>query len=148
MRDIPVANPWLAAVEPSPIGETKRWVLGRTFPADRPLIDLNQAFCLALMSIAKAGDEVILPRPHYFNHDMWLRMQGVTPVSLDFRPGSGAVPNAEDAAKLIGAKTRAIVLISPNNPTGAVYPRETIHAFYELAQRSGIALMLDETYKD
>ena len=43
MRDVPAANPWLAAVEPSPIGETKRWVLGRTFPADRPLIDLSQA---------------------------------------------------------------------------------------------------------
>ena len=100
------------------------------------------------MSIAKAGDQVILPRPHYFNHDMWMRMQGIEPVSLDFRPGSGAVPNAEDAAKLIGPKTRAIVLISPNNPTGAVYPRETIHAFYELAQRNGIALLLDETYKD
>jgi aspartate/methionine/tyrosine aminotransferase len=79
---------------------------------------------------------------------MWMRMQGIEPVSLDFRPGSGAVPNAEDAAKLIEPRTRAIVLISPNNPTGAVYPRETIHAFYELAQRSGIALLLDETYKD
>ena len=40
------------------------------------------------------------------------------------------------------------MLISPNNPTGAVYPRETIHAFYELAQQRGIALILDETYKD
>lgn len=206
-------NPWLAAVEPSPIGETKSWVLGRSFPADRPLINLsqavpgyppamelrkhlgellldptmhgytpilgvpelreayadhlssfygaaigaaevgitsgcNQAFCLALMSLAKAGDQVIVPRPHYFNHDMWMRMQGVEPVSLDFRPGSGAVPNAEDAAKLIGPRTRAIILISPNNPTGAVYPRATIHAFYELAKQHGIALILDETYKD
>jgi len=108
----------------------------------------NQAFCLALMSIAKAGDQVILPRPHYFNHDMWMRMQGVEPVSLDFRPGSGAVPNVEDAAKLISPRTRAIVLISPNNPTGAVYPRATIHAFFELAKRHNIALLLDETYKD
>lgn len=213
VRTVPAPNPWLAAVAPSPIGETKRWVLGRTFPADRPLIDLsqavpgyppalelrrhlgellldpsmhgytpilgvpalreayaghlstfygatigadevgitsgcNQAFCLALMSIAKAGDQVILPRPHYFNHDMWMRMQGVEPVALDFRPGSGAVPNAEDAARLIGPRTRAIVLISPNNPTGAVYPPATIHAFYELAQKHGIALLLDETYKD
>jgi aspartate/methionine/tyrosine aminotransferase len=108
----------------------------------------NQAFCLALMSIAKAGDQVILPRPHYFNHDMWLRMQGIEPVSLDFRPGSGAVPHVEDAGRLIGPRTRAIVLISPNNPTGAVYPRETLHAFFELARRHGIALLLDETYKD
>src|SRR6202012_5961627 len=90
----------------------------------------NQAFCLALMSIAKAGDQVIVPRPHYFNHDMWMRMRGVEPVSLDFRPGSGAVPRAEDAARLITHKTRAIILISPNNPTGAVYPKATIHAFY------------------
>jgi len=213
MRDVPLVNPWLAAVEPSPIGETKRWVLGRTFPADRPLIDLsqavpgyppamalrrhlgeqlldpamhgytpilglpalrenyaahlssfygatvtpgevgitsgcNQAFCLALMSIAKAGDEVILPRPHYFNHDMWMRMQGVTPVSLDFRPGSGAVPDARDAEVLITPRTRAIVLISPNNPTGAVYPPATIHAFFAVAKKHGIALLLDETYKD
>lgn len=213
MVQIRTPNPWLAAVEPSPIGETKRWVLGRSFPADRPLIDLsqavpgyppalelrqhlgkllldpgvhgytpilglpalreayadhlssfyaariapaevgitsgcNQAFCLAIMSLAQAGDQVILPRPHYFNHDMWLRMQGISPVSLDFRPGSGAVPDAEDAAKLIGPRTRAIVLISPNNPTGAVYPRATIHAFYELAKQRGIALILDETYKD
>ncbi len=108
----------------------------------------NQAFCLSLMSIAKAGDQVILPRPHYFNHDMWMRMQGIEPVSLDFRPGSGAVPSAEDAARLIGPKTRAIVLISPNNPTGAVYPKATIHAFFELAKKHGIALLLDETYKD
>lgn len=213
MQISPAANPWLAAVAPSPIGETKRWVLGRTFPSDRPLIDLsqavpgyppalemrkhlgellldpamhgytpilglpalretyaahlssfygarigadevgitsgcNQAFCLALMSIAQAGDQVILPRPHYFNHDMWMRMQGVEPVSLDFRPGSGAVPHVEDAEKLIGPRTRAIVLISPNNPTGAVYPRATLHAFYKLAKKHGIALLLDETYKD
>ena len=213
MQHIPAANPWLAAVEPSPIGETKRWVLGRIFPTDRPLVDLsqavpgyppalelrrhlgellldptmhgytpilglpalrenyaahlshfygapitpgevgitsgcNQAFCLALMSLAKAGDQVILPRPHHFNHDMWLRMQGIEPVSLDFRSGSGAIPAAQDAARLIGPKTRAIVLISPNNPTGAVYPPETIHAFYELARQRGIALILDETYKD
>ncbi len=213
MQDFPSANPWLAAVEPSPIGETRRWVQGRVFPADRPLIDLsqavpgyppalelrqhlgerlldptmhgytpilglaslrdaysahlssfyrapiaanevgitsgcNQAFCLALMSLAQAGDQVILPRPHYFNHDMWMRMQGVEPVSLDFRPNASAVPNAEDAARLIGPRTKAIVLISPNNPTGAVYPPETIHAFYELCKQRGIALILDETYKD
>jgi len=213
MPDVPVANPWLAAVEPSPIGETRRWVLNRTFPAERPLIDLsqavpgyppamelrrhlgerlldpamhgytpilgiadlretyaahlsafygapiaagevgitsgcNQAFCLAMMSIAKAGDEVILPRPHYFNHDMWMRMQGIVPVSLDFRPGSGGVPHPEDAARLITARTRAIVLISPNNPTGAVYPPAILHAFFELARKHGIALVLDETYKD
>jgi len=213
MQGAPAANAWIAAVEPSPIAETRRWVSGRSFGADRPLIDLsqavpgyppalqlrkhlatllldpamhgytptlglptlredyaahlssfygapiaagevgitsgcNQAFCLALMSIAKAGDQVILPRPHYFNHDMWLRMLGIEPVPLDFRPGSGAVPEAEDAARLIGPATRAIVLVSPNNPTGAIYPKATIRGFFEMARQHGIALLLDETYKD
>jgi len=63
----------------------------------------NQAFCLALMSLARAGDQVILPRPHYSITTCGAHA-GIEPVSLDFRPGSGAVPNAEDAAALIGPR--------------------------------------------
>ncbi len=108
----------------------------------------NQAFCVALMALCAAGDSVILPRPHYFNHAMWLRMLGVRPTPLDFRQGSGGVPDAGDAERLIDGTTRAIVLVSPNNPTGATYPPETIAAFHALAKRHRLALILDETYKD
>ena len=79
----------------------------------------NQAFCLATMALAGAGDEVILPAPYYFNHQMWLDMLGVTAVHLPFNAERGGVPDAADAAALIGPKTRAIVLVTPNNPTGA-----------------------------
>lgn len=108
----------------------------------------NQAFCAAMMVLARVGDSVLLPRPHYFNHAMWLRMLGVRPVPLDFRDGSGAVPDPADAEALIDDTTRAIVLVSPNNPSGATYPPEVIEAFYALAKRRRIALVLDETYKD
>jgi aspartate/methionine/tyrosine aminotransferase len=108
----------------------------------------NQAFCLALMVLASAGDEVILPLPAYFNYAMWLAMLGVTAVPLRFRAQTGGLPDPEEADARIGGRTRAIVLISPNNPTGAVYPPAEIHAFYALAKRRGIALVLDETYKD
>ena len=108
----------------------------------------NQAFCLALMALAGAGDEVILPLPYYFNHRMWLDMLGVTAVHLPFRPDRGGVPDPDEAAALIGPRTRAIVLVSPNNPTGAVYPKATLAAFRDLARARGIALVIDETYKD
>jgi aspartate/methionine/tyrosine aminotransferase len=108
----------------------------------------NQAFCLALLALAGAGDEVILPLPYYFNHRMWLDMQGVRAVHLPFRADRGGVPDPAEAAALITGRTRAIVLVTPNNPTGAVYPPDVIAAFYRLAQARGLALVLDETYRD
>jgi aspartate/methionine/tyrosine aminotransferase len=107
----------------------------------------NQAFCLAAAALAGSGEEMILPVPFYFNYQMWLEMLGVGAVPLPV--GSrDALPGPEHAERLINPQTRAIVLISPNNPTGATYPSELIGAFYRLAQRRGIALILDETYKD
>ncbi|MFD1795898.1 aminotransferase [Paracoccus aurantiacus] len=106
----------------------------------------NQAFCAAMTSLAGAGDEVIVPVPWYFNHKMWLAMQGIRAVPLAC--GQGMVPRAQDAAALITDKTRAIVLVSPNNPTGAEYPAETLSAFFDLARSRGIALIVDETYRD
>ena len=106
----------------------------------------NQAFCAAIATLARAGDEVIIPVPWYFNHKMWLDMQGVTAVPLAC--GQGMVPDAEAAAALISDRTRAIVLVSPNNPSGAEYPAETLRAFMDLARARGIALVVDETYRD
>ena len=108
----------------------------------------NQAFCLALAALAGPGDEVLMPIPYYFNYQMWLEMQGVRVVHLPLREERGAVPDPADAMPLVSARTRAIVLVTPNNPTGAVYPAELIAAFYDLASARGLALVLDETYRD
>jgi len=72
------------------------------------------------MSIAKAGDQVILPRPHYFNHDMWLRMPGRRAGVARLPAGIGRDPQRRRCRQIDRPETRAIVLISPNNPTGAV----------------------------
>ncbi|HEX4767710.1 MAG TPA: aminotransferase [Lichenihabitans sp.] len=108
----------------------------------------NQAFFVAMLALAKAGDAVILPAPWYFNHKMTLDMLGVTAVPLPCRAEDGFVPAVEDARALIGAGTRAIVLVSPNNPTGATYPVAVLEAFQDLARETGLALVLDETYRD
>ena len=104
----------------------------------------NQAFAAAIMAIAKAGDNVIVPVPYFFNHTMWLGMLG---VEARYIAGLGQ-PDPSEAAKLIDDRTRAIVLCSPNNPTGSIYSPETITALFELARARGIALVIDETYKD
>jgi aspartate/methionine/tyrosine aminotransferase len=101
-----------------------------------------------MMALAGAGDEIILPLPYYFNHRMWLDMLGIATVGMPFRPDRGGVPDPREAAERITARTRAIVLISPNNPTGAVYPPAVLAEFFALARTRGIALVIDETYKD
>ncbi len=109
----------------------------------------NHAFCMAMLALAGPGDEIIVPQPCYFNHEMWCRMQGIRTVPLPCRPGpSGMLPDPQDAERLIGAKTRAILLVTPNNPTGTIYSPDLLDAFHELALRHGIALLVDETYRD
>ena len=108
----------------------------------------NEAFAVTLMALAGRGDAVILPTPWYFNHKMTLDMLGIAAVPLPCRAAEGFVPSVAAARALIGPATRAIVLVSPNNPTGATYPREVLAAFLALARETGLALVLDETYRD
>ncbi|MEM6948278.1 MAG: aminotransferase [Pseudomonadota bacterium] len=106
----------------------------------------NQAFVAACATLAGPGDEVLLPCPYYFNHKMWLDMAGVG-VGL-IPTDASLLPDPEAAAARIGPRTRAIALVSPNNPCGVEYPRELLAKFFELCQARGIALILDETYRD
>lgn len=105
----------------------------------------NQAFCVVAAALAGPGDEVITPLPYYFNHDMWLRMNGVRPVYLE--PGHDLVPRPADAESLISDRTRAISLVTPGNPSGLTLPPDVIAAFADLARLHDVALVLDETYR-
>jgi len=106
----------------------------------------NQAFVAAVTTLASRGDEVLIPTPWYFNHKMHLTMAGIqaTPLATDAQ----MQPDPAQAAKLITPRTRAILLVTPNNPTGAQYPAGLVRAFFELARANDIALILDETYRD
>ncbi|MDJ0821688.1 MAG: aminotransferase [Paracoccaceae bacterium] len=106
----------------------------------------NQAFAAAITAIANEGDEVILPTPWYFNHKMWLDMAGL--VSVPLPTDAHLIPQANVAEALITPRTRAMALVTPNNPGGVEYPAETLDAFADLARRHGIKLIVDETYRD
>ena len=106
----------------------------------------NQAFCAALSTIASAGDSILVPVPWYFNHEMWLTLQGIKiipiPCDINMHPDIGI------AEKLIDKKTKAIVMVTPNNPTGIEYPSDLIQKFSNLARDTKIKLIIDETYKN
>ena len=106
----------------------------------------NQAFAATIATLCTEGDAVILPTPWYFNHKMWLDMSGVETVALP--TGADLLPDPDQAEALITPKTRAIALVTPNNPSGVEYPATLMLAFFALARRHGIALIVDETYRD
>ncbi len=106
----------------------------------------NQAFAATVAAICAEGDEVILPTPWYFNHKMWLDMSGVTSIPL--KTNKDLLPDVEQAECLITDRTRAITLVTPNNPAGVEYPSDLISAFLALARKHRIALIVDETYRD
>jgi len=79
---------------------------------------------------------------------MTLTTLGIKPIALKTSPENGFMPTVEDCRALITEKTKAIALVSPNNPTGAVYPHALLEDMFKLAQEHKVALILDETYRD
>ncbi len=105
----------------------------------------NMAFMNAVLAITDPGDEVILPRPFYFNHEMALTMIGchAVPVATD----ADYQLDQEALRAAITPRTRAIVTVSPNNPTGAVYPEPALRAVNALCAEHGIVHITDEVYE-
>ncbi|KAK0241109.1 PLP-dependent transferase [Armillaria nabsnona] len=108
----------------------------------------NMAFVAAVMALADNGDEVILPIPWYFNHQMTLTLLGITPVLLQTSAEDGFFPSVAKCKGLINSRTKAIALVTPNNPTGAFYPPSLLLEFFALAKEYNVALIIDETYRD
>lgn len=204
-------SPYIEAVPFPPISAVKAWIAGRTFAAERPLVDLcqavpdfppapeliahlkpllddpqtskyspdeglaetreavsawltrrygygpsaaeicltigaSQAFWLALLTLCQSGDEVILQLPAYFDHPMALASLGIRPVYAPFDPATGGIPDPAVIETLITPRTRALLLVTPSNPTGAIIPPAIIGKLFDLARRHDITLLLDETY--
>ena len=106
----------------------------------------NQAFCAAICSIADPGDSIILPLPWYFNHKMWLDIYGVNVIPLPCT--KTYLPNLKELKAIFNKSVKAIVLVTPNNPTGQEYPRPLMRKIANFVQKNKITLVIDETYRD
>ncbi len=105
----------------------------------------NMAFMNAVLAITDPGDEILLNLPYYFNHEMAITMADCQAVSVPTDDNYQLQPAAIERA--ITEKTRAVVTISPNNPTGAVYPPTALREVNEICRRRGIYHISDEAYE-
>jgi len=108
----------------------------------------NQAFIAAIMAVARAGDTVLMTNPFYFNHESTLAMLGIKSRTVECSAAKSFVPDVQAIAGALTPDVRALALVTPNNPTGAIYLPEMLRAVYDLCRANGTWLILDETYRD
>ncbi len=109
-------------------------------------IGASQAFWLTMTTLCQPHDEVIVQLPAYFDHPMGLQALGIKVVFAPFNPDNSGLPDLNTIQSLITPKTKAILLVTPSNPTGAVISPRLVNELFELAQSNNISLVLDETY--
>jgi aspartate/methionine/tyrosine aminotransferase len=111
-------------------------------------IGASQAFWLAIVTLCRAGDDVVVQAPYYFDHAMALDMLGIRGVYAPFDEARAGLPSVAVIESLISERTRAILLVTPSNPTGDITPPAVLDELCDLARRRKIALILDETYNE
>ena len=123
---------------------------GMPISADRAIITsgTSEGIELTLGALVDAGDEVLVPTPTYPLYTAVLSKLGARAVFYRTDPSNNWQPDLDDVRRLISPATRALVVIDPNNPTGAIYPEATRRALIELADQANIVLMADEVYGD
>ncbi len=107
---------------------------------------VSELIDICLRALLEDGDEVLLPSPDYPLWSASTVLNGGRPVYYHCRPEQRFMPDPEELEKLISERTRALVLINPNNPTGAVYPAELLESIVRLAEDNGLVLFADEIY--
>ncbi len=106
----------------------------------------NQAFMLAALTLLDPGDDVVLVAPYFVNHEMAIRAAGAVPIEAPVAEGSGFRANWRDLEPHLTTRTRAVVLCSPSNPTGAVTPGDELERIVSECAARGITVISDETY--
>lgn len=109
---------------------------------------VSELIDLALRALLEPGDEVLLPAPDYPLWSAATILNDGVPRYYPCRAARAHLPDPDEIESLCGPRTRAIVLINPNNPTGACYPRELLERIVDIAARRGLLLLSDEIYDD
>jgi len=123
---------------------------GMPVTADRIVLTsgTSEGIELALSALVDAGDEVLVPTPTYPLYTAVLAKIGARATCYRTDPDRDWLPDLDDVKRRLTPATRALVVIDPNNPTGAVYPESMRRALIDLADRAGIPILADEVYSD
>ena len=106
----------------------------------------SELIVMSMNALLDPGDEVLLPSPDYPLYTGAVALSGGTPVHYRCDEASGWQPDLADIRRKVTPRTKAIVIINPNNPTGAVYPREVLSQVVQVARENGLVVMADEVY--
>lgn len=125
-------------------------VRGVNVDPDRVLITsgTSEGLELALTAIVDEGEQVLVPSPTYPLYTAVLAKIGAEPAYYRTDPANAWLPDVDHIRSLVTSRTRVIVAIDPNNPTGAIYPESTRRALIEIAERHGLVILADEVYGD
>lgn len=107
-----------------------------------------QACSLVMSALLSPGDEVLVPDPAWPNYEMLVELHGGTPVHYRLPVERGFVPDARQIEELFTERTRLLILNSPGNPTGAVFPPETVRQIVTVAREHGVLVLSDEVYDE
>lgn len=107
-----------------------------------------QGCAVTLAALLDTGDEVLIPDPAWPNYEMLVRLYGGIPVPYPLHSGTGFLPDVDEVAGLVTDRTVALVVNSPSNPTGAVFPPDVIQSLVELSGRRGLVMISDEVYDE
>ncbi len=127
-----------------------RETFGLACPAEQILVTsgAKQAVALALLSALDPGDEVLIPSPYWVTYPEAVRLCGGIPVAVPGDPARGFKVNADALGRAVTQRTKALILNSPCNPTGAVYDREELAAIARVAEAADLLVLSDEIYAD
>ena len=107
----------------------------------------KQALFNAFFALLNPGDEVLIPAPYWVSYPEMVALTGAVPVAVPTTPESGFVLDPGELDARVTPRTRMIVLNSPGNPTGAVFPPEVLEAVARVAERHGLVIVTDEMYE-
>jgi len=109
----------------------------------------SEALIFSLIAVCDQGDEVLIPEPFYTNYNGFSSMTGVNVVPITTVAENGFhLPEKDEITKLIGEKTKAILLANPGNPTGTVYTKDEIYMLRDIAKEYNLFIIADEVYKE
>lgn len=123
---------------------------GLTFEPDQVIVSTGgkQVLYNAFMAVLEPGDEVVTPAPYWVSYPAQAQLAGGTLVPVHARAEDGFVPDPEAVRAAITERTKVVLLNSPSNPTGAVYPREVVEAIVAVAAEVGAWVFSDDLYED
>lgn len=108
----------------------------------------NQAFFATLLAVARQGSSVLMVNPCYFNHKATVEVLGLTSRYVNADPANGFLPRIAAFESALDDSVSVVALVSPNNPTGAVFPSSLLQEIYERCVEQNVVLIVDETYRE